>query len=128
VHDHAVATALKISEDLVEAARREAKLSSRSTTQQIEYWARVGRIIERAGVVDSRRLRTALAAELPFDELTHEERAVVLAQLEADVVKPAGDLALRDRLVAEGSRASELDPSGKIVTRAAASRPRRTKR
>jgi hypothetical protein len=122
-----MSTALKISEDLVEAARREAKISSRSMTQMIEHWARVGRALERAGIVDARRLRAALAAELPFDELTPAERQFALGELEADVVKPNGDLALRDRLLAEGSPVSEIGPNGKVVTHEPARRPARGK-
>lgn len=37
---------LKISDDLVHAAREEAKVASRSATGQIEHWAKIGRAVE----------------------------------------------------------------------------------
>jgi ParD-like antitoxin of type II bacterial toxin-antitoxin system len=38
--------AVKLSDDLVEEAREEAKAADRSITSQIEHWARLGRQIE----------------------------------------------------------------------------------
>ena len=37
---------IRISDELVEAARRQAKLFFRSPPQQIEYWAAIGRVME----------------------------------------------------------------------------------
>lgn len=41
---------LRISADLFALAREEADLLSRSTAQQIEHWARIGRAVEAAGL------------------------------------------------------------------------------
>ncbi len=97
-----MSTAVKLSSELVEAARAEAELYSRSMTQQIEHWARVGRAIERSGAVDPERVRAALRAELHFDELGTEERMAVLGELERAVLKPKGDRALARELAAGG--------------------------
>ena len=81
-----MAGAVKLSDDLIEAARRESRVWSRSMTQQIEYWARIGRAIERTGAISHDRVRAALTAELAFDELTTPERMAALGQLEREVV------------------------------------------
>ena len=39
-------TAIKLSDDLVEQARRHGRVYSRSAPKQIEYWSRIGRIVE----------------------------------------------------------------------------------
>lgn len=41
---------IRISADLFAAARDEAELLSRSTAQQIEHWAKIGRAVEEAGL------------------------------------------------------------------------------
>ena len=108
-------SAVKLSDELVQAARGECRIWSRSMTQQIEHWARIGRAIERSGAVSRERVRAALAAELAFDELGTEERAVALGQLEREVFRPRGDAELAAEL-AEGSRPrSGVDAEGRLV-------------
>jgi hypothetical protein len=111
-----MSSAVKLSDDLVETARREARIRSRSMTQQIEHWARIGRIVERMGSIEPQRLRAALAAELPFDSLTPEERAVVLGHLELRVFRPEGDAALEKELAEAPGPRAELDDRGRLVT------------
>lgn len=96
-----MSSAVKLSTDLVEAARHESRVSSRSMTQQIEYWARIGRAIERTGAIEHDRVCAALRAELAFDELNTEERMAVLGQLEREVFQPRGDRAMAKRLARE---------------------------
>ena len=36
--------ALRLSEELIDNARVEAKVSNRSITKQIEYWAKIGKV------------------------------------------------------------------------------------
>lgn len=94
-------SAVKLSDDLVAAARHQSKIWSRSMTQQIEYWARIGRAIERSGAISHDRVAKALAAQLAFDSLGAEERMAALGLLERAVVMPHGDRELAKRLAAE---------------------------
>jgi len=41
-----MSTAVKISEDLLNAARLYAKVQHRSVAKQVEYWAQIGKIAE----------------------------------------------------------------------------------
>ena len=41
-----MSTAIKLSDSLVEQARRYGTVYSRSAPKQIEYWSRIGRIVE----------------------------------------------------------------------------------
>ena len=93
--------AVKLSDDLIEAARHQSRVWSRSMTQQIEYWARIGRAIERSGAISHDRVGEALTAQLAFDALGTEERMAVLGQLEREVGLPRGDRELAKRLAAE---------------------------
>lgn len=96
-----MSSAVKLSGPLVAAARAESKLAARSMTQQIEHWARIGRAVERSGVLDRRDLRRALAAELDFDSLKAEERAAALGVLEEFAYSRDGDPQLAEMLAAE---------------------------
>ncbi|MCB9739798.1 MAG: hypothetical protein H6747_11060 [Deltaproteobacteria bacterium] len=108
-------SALKLHDDIVEAARAEAPLWSRSTTQQVEHWARIGRAIERERLASADRVRAALSAQLDFDALDGDERALVLASLEEEIVTPHGDAGLAAELAHRTLRPSYIDSSGKVV-------------
>ena len=112
--------AVKLSDELVESARHESNIYSRSMTQQIEHWARIGRAIERSGAVSHDRVRSALVAELAFDELGTEERAVVLGALERKVFRPRGDAGLAAELREGGEPRSGVGPDGCLVAYGAA--------
>ena len=108
-------SAVKLSTELVESARRESRLWSRSMTQQIEHWARIGRSIERSDAISVERIRAALSAELELDALDAEERAAATGQLEGLVFRPGGDADLARRLRDEGVPLSGVDADGRLV-------------
>ena len=110
-----MSSAVKLQDDLIESARSEAKLWSRSMTQQVEHWARIGRAIERARLASSERVRAALTAQLAFDALDGDERALVLAGLEAEIVSPDGDAILAAELAARSLAPSYLDAAGRVT-------------
>lgn len=41
-----MSTTIKLSDDLINEAKRYAIIYSRSTPKQIEYWSRIGKIVE----------------------------------------------------------------------------------
>ncbi len=109
-----MSTAVKLSDELASAARAESEVWSRSMTQQIEHWARIGRAVERGGDVRIERVRAALEAELPFDDLGADERLVVLGELERRVVKPGGDPILARDLRGRGGALAGADDAGVV--------------
>ncbi|WP_298918360.1 hypothetical protein [uncultured Algimonas sp.] len=68
--------AVRVSSDLVEAARLDAAVESRSVSGQIEHWAQIGRLILRSPDFDYSRVKRALRAELSVDDLSGREQAV----------------------------------------------------
>ena len=62
-----MATAVKLSDEVVQAARRQARVEHRSVSSQISYWAKLGKIAE-----DN--------PDLPFSLI----REILLAKEEAD--------------------------------------------
>lgn len=82
--------AVKLSDELVESARFESEIFSRSMAQQIEHWARIGRAVERTASLAG-NVRAALKAELEYDALSTEEKLSYLSHLERDLHMPNGD-------------------------------------
>lgn len=110
-----MATGVKIGDDLARAARAEAVRARRSMTEQLEYWARIGRALERAPGVSVARIRRALDAACEFDALNADERAVALAGLEALSFRPKGDAALQHELASRGQSYTVLNDAGQVV-------------
>ncbi len=110
-----MATALKINDDIATAARAESQLAQRSLTQQVEYWARLGRALERMPGVSMDRIRQVLAAQDDFDALSADERALALGALETLTFNPGGDRSLKREKKAAGQTCTTLDDAGRVI-------------
>ncbi|MFM2287710.1 MAG: hypothetical protein RL684_853 [Pseudomonadota bacterium] len=66
---------IKLSTNLVDAARADAAVFHRSIGGQVEHWANIGRAIEASPGYTLDRVRAALAGEFDAELLTVEERA-----------------------------------------------------
>jgi hypothetical protein len=64
---------IKLSADLVDQARREAPVFSRSISGQVEHWARLGQALEAAPGFTLDRVRAALEGRLEAADLTEDE-------------------------------------------------------
>lgn len=54
----------KISDELMELVRAEAKVRSRSLSAQATHWIKLGRAIEHSGIYDHRSINALLATKL----------------------------------------------------------------
>lgn len=68
-----MAQSVKLADDVMAAARREAELQSRSVAGQITHWLRLGRAIEQSGTYDHARVTAALNGRLDTVDLREEE-------------------------------------------------------
>jgi hypothetical protein len=101
--------------DLLESAAVEGRRESRSTKQQLDHWARVGRSVSMHQTAARRRVEAALAGELPFADLTDAERLVANAELDASIQAEAELTSFGDRLAGEGVTTVALDEDGALV-------------
>jgi hypothetical protein len=101
--------------DLLESAAVEGRRESRSTKQQLDHWARVGRSVSMHQTAARRRVEAALAGELPFADLTDAERLVANAELDASIQAEAELTSFGDRLAGEGVTTVALDDDGALV-------------
>ena len=79
--------AVKLSDDLVKDARQEAEATDRSLTSQIEYWARLGRTVERVlqheDILDLKR-----TGEMPSGPPTPRAVLSALRQIASEASRP----------------------------------------
>lgn len=113
----ASSTPVRVDAELYEEAARAAEVMSRSTTQQIAHWARVGRELEASSGVSIEDVAEALAGKRSYDALETEEQAVVRAFWAERMAALARDLRLDRELAAEERPYVELDESGRVVRR-----------
>lgn len=108
---------MRIDADLAASARSTAKTMSRSLSQQIAHWARIGRELERSPGVTVTAVLGVLDGNAGYDDLNVQEQAVVRAEWAERIDKTRSELRL-DRLLAEqGREVVELDADGAVVVR-----------
>lgn len=108
-------TAVKINEDIAAAARAESRLMNRSMTEQVEYWARIGRALERMPGVSLDRVRAVLQSGSDYDDLNADERALALGALESLVFNPKGDRELQREKSRSGLPYTVVDEEGRVI-------------
>jgi hypothetical protein len=101
--------------DLVDAAAVEGLRHSRSTKQQLDHWARVGRTVSTHHSTARRRVEAALEGTLALKDLSPEERLVTNAELDAALAERLGTVDYGDVLAAEGVATVALDDEGRLV-------------
>jgi ParD-like antitoxin of type II bacterial toxin-antitoxin system len=101
--------------DLVDAAAAEGARQSRSTKQQLDHWARVGRAVSSQHTASRRRVEAALAGDLELSELTVEEGVVFNAEVSAAIEESLARTNYGDTLAARGVTTVALDDSGELV-------------
>ena len=63
-----MSTTIKLSDDLINEAKRHAAVYSRSTPKQIEYWSRIGKIAEENPDLPYSFIQDILLAQQEVDE------------------------------------------------------------
>ena len=107
----------RISDDLYASAKLAGDALSRSASQQVVHWARIGREIEASGSISHKEIVEVLAGARSYDSLSPKEQAVVRAEWSArtDAIRASLDLAAQ--FAAVGRPWVELDEDGKVVER-----------
>lgn len=112
-------SATRIDDDLYASAKVVGEAMSRSASQQIAHWARIGRELEAAGGVSARAVARVLAGRGDYDEVTAFEQAIVRAEWAEDMARRAGDLDFVQESSRAGQSYAELDEHGHAVRRRA---------
>ncbi len=107
----------RVDEDVYVAARTVAAGSNRSTAQQISYWARIGRELERSKSVSVRDIESVLEGRASYDELDPREQALVRAAWSTRMADVRAQLDLAADFTEEGRSWVEADEDGNVIHR-----------
>lgn len=108
---------IRIDEDIHEAARAVAPLMSRSASQQVSHWARIGREIESSPSTSVRDIERVLSGEAHYDDLGTHEQAIVRSEWSERMRGQLRALNFAEQFEAEGRPYVELDDNGDVVRR-----------
>ena len=111
---------LRVGDDLLASAKLAADATGRSAAQQIGYWAKLGRELERSAGVSVRDIAEVLAGARSYDDLDPKAQAAVRAEWDARIEARRAALNLAEHFAAEGRSWVEAGPDGTTVRHPAA--------
>jgi hypothetical protein len=107
----------RIDDDLYASAKATGAVMSRSASQQVSHWARIGRELEAAGSVSSPQVARVLAGQSDYDTLDSREQAAVRAEWRVQMSDRLAGLDFAGEFGESGESYAELDENGKAVRR-----------
>lgn len=108
---------MRLDAELTEAAGATAGSMSRSLSQQIGHWARIGRELERSPGVTAQAVQAVLEGRGGYDQLNVQEQAIVRANWAEGIEETRKNLRLDRILAAQGREVVELDAQGEVTVR-----------
>ncbi len=114
-------TPVRLDADLTRSASEAARHMSRSVSEQISHWARIGRELERAADVCVAEVRKVLDGASAYDALSPKEQALVRTAWLERMTVLRKSLRLDRELAAAGQPYAEADERGLVVLHGAAS-------
>ena len=113
----------RIDDDLYASAKLAGEVQSRSASQQVVHWARIGREVEASASIAQKDIANVLAGSLSYDTLGAKDQAIVRAEWSARMDDRREALNLAEQFAATGRSWVELDDSGAVVAGGQVERP-----
>lgn len=107
----------RIDDALFASAKLAGSVQSRSASQQVAHWARIGREIEASSSISHKEIASVLAGSRSYDNLDSKEQAVVRAEWSARTDEARAALDLAADFARARRRWVELDDQGRVVER-----------
>ncbi len=107
----------RIDDELYSSAKAVGAVMSRSASQQIVHWARIGRELEAAGSVSLREVSQVLAGAGDYDDLGSREQAVVRTEWAERMTEQLAELNFEREFTQGHAAYAELDERGRAVLR-----------
>lgn len=104
----------RIDIDLLQAAAAAGEVASRSATQQVQHWARLGRALE-SSQLPLRSIQRVLAGEASYDDLVEPAQSVVRTVWDDRVRERLESLDLAAEFRARGHQWVEADADGNPI-------------
>src|SRR5688500_2712537 len=107
----------RVDDDLYASAKLAGEVQSRSASQQVVHWARIGREIEASATISHKDISRVLAGSRSYDTLTPKEQAIVRAEWSVRMEARRSELDLAETFADAGRTWVELDDDGTVVER-----------
>jgi hypothetical protein len=117
----------RIDDELYASAKLAGSVQSRSASQQVAHWARIGREIEASSSISHREIAAVLAGSRSYDGLDPKEQAIVRAEWAERMDQARAELDLARDFAIAGRTWVELDDKGRVVERGATTTPETTR-
>jgi len=105
----------RIDDDLYASAKLAGDVQSRSASQQVVHWARIGREIEASAAISHKDIAEVLEGSRSYDTLSAKEQAVVRAEWSTRMDAARASLNLAREFASAGRTWVELDDDGTVV-------------
>ncbi|WP_062008943.1 TA system antitoxin ParD family protein [Arthrobacter alpinus] len=106
---------MRVEVELFEAAKSVGSIVSRSATQQLNHWARIGRELEADPRISPRDIQRVLAGDKTYDNLNEVSQAVVRVGWDERVAERLASLDLAAEFTKAGRSWTEADAHGHTV-------------
>jgi hypothetical protein len=107
----------RIDDELYASAKLVGSVMSRSASQQVAHWARIGRALEASSTISPRAITETLAGDGRYDDLGVEEQAIVRAEWAERMSERREGLDLAAVFAAQGRSYVEVDDDGNVIER-----------
>lgn len=108
-------TPTRVTADIAAAAASVAPTENRTMAEQINYWTRIGMMVERSGSVASRRVLAVAAGEAQFSSLTPDERTAAHALVDGRIAERVAGERFGRAARAAGQSTVSLDDEGNLI-------------
>ena len=110
-----ISTPTRVAADIAATAASVAPTESRTASEQINYWVRIGMHVERSGSVTNRRVLAVAAGDAQFSTLTPQERSVAHALIDARVGERAAAQRFGPDARTAGHTTVSIEDDGRLV-------------
>lgn len=108
-------TPTRVTADIAATAASVGQGENRTMAEQINYWARLGMLVDRSTTVESRRVQSAITGEGQFSSLTAEERVVAHASVDAAIATRVAAARFGPESRRAGQVTVSLDEEGNLI-------------
>jgi hypothetical protein len=108
-------TPTRVTADVTATAASVAATENRTVTEQINYWVRIGMLVERSTSVANRRVLAVVVGDAQFSSLTPEERTVAHATIDARIAERAAGQRFGPAARKAGHVTVSIDDDGNLI-------------
>ena len=105
----------RVTADVAAVATSVAQAENRTTTEQINYWVRIGMQVERSASAEKRQILAVATGDAQFATLSPQEKVIAHAVIDARIAQRAVGVRLGAAVRRSGQATVSIDDDGNLV-------------